>query len=687
LAFRSKNQIFLDDLSLTLCFDVKRRQKQIKIRQVGLHRQHSQSFSCGATTMQARGLMLLALGCQAKAVTYFDDWAISPTTGTTILDIIPTTLTIKGVTYPRYAITGTGSQYKTVSGVGCIWLTPEDTEYRFLYRNQMDVETTIHQHGQTPPHNLDGVPYLSQVPILPHRSTVYNFQIHPENRGTYFVHSHYGFQHGAGLAAPLIVQGPFPTGYPLGANYSKAVEAVMFLEDFCAYNVDDPTTNPNCNDPLQVLEGLTGGWNGEKVGWQFGGGYLPNGKSDPELQCMAAGLGGDVGYRHQLCNKRTFDNPAVQVVEPGALVRLRVIDAAGMSNYKVVFPSSLSQAVTVIAVDGQFTQPMKLETFPGNGVNQENGFWVGVAQRFDVIIQMPTTPGMYPIIARSDSPASPHRQSGFVLQVGGTAPNVYSGSGIQPDPNGPGFMGTPVTAIQGRASNGIAQEAMLSAWYPLKPNPTPDFEFKLNLTGDNGFNSMNTHFYQLVPLANNATLPFEPNKNPLVVESGKRACVEIWNHNADSHAMHLHGHSFQVVSVLNQPVNGAFRDTILMPKGGCRQVKVCFNTDNPGVWPFHCHMSYHLGAGMLTTLEYGDNVVVEDLPGSPIARVPVPPAPKVETVYERDPTNSALLFVSAFALLALVGAVSAAYIYRGQAIAASKHSPDVEMSSYMPMEQ
>jgi hypothetical protein len=248
-------------------------------------------------------------------------------------------------------------------------------------------------------------------------------------------------------------------------------------------------------------------------------------------------------------------------------------------------------------------------------------------------------------------------------------------------------MGTPVTAINGRPSNGIAQEAMLSAWYPLKPNPSPDFEFKLNLTGDNGFNSMNTHFYQLVPLANNMTLPFEPNKNPLVVESGKRACVEIWNHNADSHAMHLHGHSFQVVSVLDQPVNGAFRDTILMPKGGCRQVKVCFNTDNPGVWPFHCHMSYHLGAGMLTTLEYGDKIAVEDLPGSPIARVPVPPAPKVETVYKRDPTNSALLFVSAFALLALAGAVSAAYIYRGQAIAASKHSPDIEMSSYMPMEQ
>lgn len=84
-----------------------------------------------------------------------------------------------------------------------------------------------------------------------------------------------------------------------------------------------------------------------------------------------------------------------------------------------------------------------------------------------------------------------------------------------------------------------------------------------------------------------------------------RVCLNMKNFNGDSHAMHLHGHSYrtpranvalhlfiilgsEVVEIEGVPISGAFRDTVLMPKGDCREVKICFDADNPGVWPFHC---------------------------------------------------------------------------------------------------
>jgi FtsP/CotA-like multicopper oxidase with cupredoxin domain len=44
------------------------------------------------------------------------------------------------------------------------------------------------------------------------------------------------------------------------------------------------------------------------------------------------------------------------------------------------------------------------------------------------------------------------------------------------------------------------------------------------------------------------------------------------------------------------------RDTVLVPPG--RRVVVAFDADNPGFWALHCHLLYHLEAGMFTTLRY-----------------------------------------------------------------------------------
>ena len=69
-----------------------------------------------------------------------------------------------------------------------------------------------------------------------------------------------------------------------------------------------------------------------------------------------------------------------------------------------------------------------------------------------------------------------------------------------------------------------------------------------------------------------------------------------------SHPMHLHGHYFQVTAIGDTPLDGAFRDVILVPP--MEPVTVTFDADNPGTWAFHCHHVYHMNAGMMGTISY-----------------------------------------------------------------------------------
>ena len=58
----------------------------------------------------------------------------------------------------------------------------------------------------------------------------------------------------------------------------------------------------------------------------------------------------------------------------------------------------------------------------------------------------------------------------------------------------------------------------------------------------------------------------------------------------------------QVREIGGKRFSGATRDTVLVTPG--RRVVVAFNANNPGLWAFHCHLLYHLDAGMFTTFRY-----------------------------------------------------------------------------------
>ena len=84
----------------------------------------------------------------------------------------------------------------------------------------------------------------------------------------------------------------------------------------------------------------------------------------------------------------------------------------------------------------------------------------------------------------------------------------------------------------------------------------------------------------------------------LTLERGASHILEMTNATAFDHPIHLHGHSFRVISRNGTPTqHREWQDTVLMAPR--ERVEIAFVADNPGDWMFHCHILEHQAAGMM----------------------------------------------------------------------------------------
>jgi FtsP/CotA-like multicopper oxidase with cupredoxin domain len=264
----------------------------------------------------------------------------------------------------------------------------------------------------------------------------------------------------------------------------------------------------------------------------------------------------DVKYDAFLANDRTLGDPEVVKVEPGGRVLLRIINSSSMSAFHVDLGPLDGE---LIAVDGFRIAPVVARRFP-----------IAVAQRLDVRLAIPRAPAAYPVLAVLEGE---NRQTGVILQAGGA----------------------PIARIPDNASTASAAltldlERRLRAAEPLKPRKA-DRTHTLNLTGE-----MTGYIWSINNVAWSKDVP------PLPLGKGERVELVFSNQTRMPHPMHLHGHEFQVVEIDGKRFAGAVRDTVLVPPR--RRVVVAFDANNPGLWAIHCHLLYHLDAGMFTTLGY-----------------------------------------------------------------------------------
>lgn len=266
----------------------------------------------------------------------------------------------------------------------------------------------------------------------------------------------------------------------------------------------------------------------------------------------------EVDYDAFLANYKTLEAPDIIRVEAGKRVRLRCINSSSATNFLV---STGTLEGVAIAVDGNRIQPLK-----------GSQFTLGVAQRIDIVVEIPKEGGFFALLAQAEGT---DRQTGVILATDATktAPKISS------------------KASQKIGRLDYAQEASLHALYPLSKKAV-DNTVTIELGGN-----MSSYEWTL-----NGQM--WPEVTPPVVEKGQRVAIIFKNVSGMTHPMHLHGHVFQVTAINGQPINGAMRDTLLVPP--LSSITVEFDADNPGVWPLHCHVIYHLEAGMFTVLRYKD---------------------------------------------------------------------------------
>jgi Multicopper oxidase len=184
-----------------------------------------------------------------------------------------------------------------------------------LLENKLAVPTAIHWHGLHPPNNQDGVPGLTQAPILPNASYRYYFPLKPS--GTHWMHSHLGLQEAFLLSAPLIVHEP-------SDEHADEQEIILFLGDF------------SFTPPTEIYAKL------QKPAQAMAMGSMAHGKAaKPDVN--------DVDYDAYLANDRILTDPDVVRVEKNGRVRLRIING---SSGTIFFISLGDLEGEVIATDG-----------------------------------------------------------------------------------------------------------------------------------------------------------------------------------------------------------------------------------------------------------------------------------------------------------------------------------------------
>ncbi|MCB8874669.1 multicopper oxidase family protein [Acidisoma silvae] len=426
-------------------------------------------------------------------------------------------------------------------------LDPGD-RFNVTLQNALAEPTIIHWHGQLPDWKQDGFPW-PQTPPLPAGSyKAYDFVAVP---GTFWMHSHQGLQEQGLMAAPLIVRDAATVA-------EDRQEVVLTLHDF------------SFRAPDELLAGLTksGGMAGMAMGSMNSMQMTSGSMSDSSMSKMPmSGMSttdmppsgsvdlNDIGYDAFLANDRTLADPDIVRVEASGRIRLRVINGASSSQFWLDLGGLTGQ---VVAVDGHAVRPVGGRRFP-----------LATAQRLDILLDLPAA-GSFPIVAVLEGS---DRQTGFILATPGASVGKVADKASKMTP--------PVD---------LSLERRLSAVTPLAARAA-DSRQTIVLSG------------AMQPYAWSLNMAAWPKVPPLMLTEGQRVEIDLINASTMAHPMHLHGHAFQVVGIGGKPVQGAVRDTVLVPPLG-GQVRIAFDAGNPGRWAFHCHNLYHMMTGMMMEFRY-----------------------------------------------------------------------------------
>lgn len=486
----------------------------------------------------------------------------------------------------------------------------EGEEVVIRVRNASDEPTSIHWHGLILPGEMDGVPGFNGFPgIAPGETFTYRFTI--RQNGTYWYHSHSMFQEQSGVYGPLVIAPAAPEADPPDRDY------VLFLSDFTS------------EDPARILNNLKvdpGHYNNERrtIGdffrdaREFGfGAALRDRMAWGQMRMDPTDIADVTNYTFLLNGRPAADNETF-LFRAGERVRLRLINGSAMTFFDLRIPGL---KMTVVAADGRAVAPVEVDELR-----------IAVAETYDVIVE-PREDVAYTIFAESmdrtgyargtlapragmEGPVPEMRpravltmadmgmsHAGGVMAgmdhgqmdhsqmdhgaTGQTAPAAMDhdmDAGLGADG---GFDGSGRSFGWGSefpADARVLSYADLASAVPQTDTRPPERDIVVRLTGN-----MERYIWTINGVG------FE-QAEPIQLRYGERARLTFVNETMMAHPMHLHGMFVQLEN--GQPAE-RLPDKHVVSIAPGQTYSALITADQPGEWAFHCHLLFHMQAGMM----------------------------------------------------------------------------------------
>jgi len=506
-------------------------------------------------------------------------------------------------------------------------------------------DSSIHWHGLILPGIMDGVPGFNQFDgIAPNKTYEYKFKV--RQNGTYWYHSHSKGQEQDGLYGPLVI---YPKNkVPLTAGEKADRDYVVLLSDF--HNSTSGQIMSNLKKEADYYQnrretvfdvfrqikrdGLKATWKDRSM-WN-------------QMRMLKTDMSDVTNYTF-LMNGKTPEQNWTGNFKAGEKVRLRFINASAMSLFDVRIPNL---KMTVVSADGQPVKPVPVDEFR-----------IGTAETYDVIVE--PKQANYQIEAESidrsgfsigtlhDENTSPvksivmptprpralltmedmgmnhdmssmkgmdHDMSSMkgmdhdMSSMKGMDHDMSSMKGMDHDMSSMKGMDHDMSSMKGmdhdmspktmsssgsdevvygwaNASTPAGLKALqysdLQSLTPQKDTRAPEREIEIRLGGN-----MERYIWTINGKKFNETEPFK-------VKYGERIRLKFVNDSMMAHPMHLHGMFMQLENG-QDPSNMPNKHTIIVPPG--KTVTTLLTADELGEWAIHCHLLYHMSAGMMNKL-------------------------------------------------------------------------------------
>lgn len=542
----------------------------------------------------------------------------------------------------RFATGGRSGHAIAVNGTvpGPLIRLKEGEQTILSVHNMLDVDSSVHWHGLLLPFQFDGVPGISFPGIKP--GARFDVPLTPRQSGTYWWHSHSGLQEQVGHYGPIIID---PAG-PDPVQYDR--EHIILLSEFT------PMHPHQIMKKLKVAEGY---FSMQKTSATDD---YPLSGEDRRMWGRMRMMPTDIAdvsaptYSY-LINGHGPDDGLELPFMPGERVRLRIINGSAMTFFNIRLPGL---PMTVVQADGQNVQPVEVdelqigvaETYDVIVTPTEMGAFAIAAESMDrsgmaqaSLTSQPGRKAAFPALrdppllsmvdmghggmdhdGASDDAPMDHSKMDHAA-IGHAMPEP-----VPADAHGGHDMGAmdmanmdmsggmsmrdtsllPKTVKLGPGIDMVAMAPQDRTGYPglgLDKVPhrvlnyrllkslamdhhqrAPDREMELHLTGN-----MERYMWSFDGKKFSAV-----GDDPIRFAHNERVRVKLVNDTMMAHPIHLHGMFFELVN--GQGHHQPKKHTVIVQPGSSATFDV--TTDEPGDWAFHCHLLYHMHAGMMQTV-------------------------------------------------------------------------------------